>query len=201
MTEGLRDGFTQSVFAADPMLRLLANRRSTIKFADTPVPRGDIEIALDFGVRAPNHRRTRPWRFVVVTGDGRHRLGEKMASAAIRLGQDGERARNKAFAAPVIVCAWVSPQLDNPKVLAEEEVLAVGAAVENILLALHAVGLGSIWTTGSLIATPEVREFFGLTAPQERIVALIYVGYSNDGVRENRLTETNVPFTRWIESA
>lgn len=186
-------------FGGDAVLRMLAGRRSTVRFAETPVARRDIEIALDLAVCAPNHRRTRPWRFTVVSGDGRVQLGERMAAAAIRAGDDGARARAKAFAAPTIICAAVSPQFANPKVLAEEECLAVGAAVQNMMLALHTRGLGSIWTTGKLITTEEVREFFGLTLPHDRILGLIYVGYSRDVVRSAPPAETHVLFTRWLD--
>ena len=183
----------------DPALRVLATRRSTGTFAGTAVPRADIEMALDLAVRAPNHRRTRPWRFAVVRGDARRQLGEQMAAAADRMGQDSERARSKAFFAPAIICVSVSPQLTNPRVLEEEEVLAVGAAIQNILLALHARGLGSFWTTGALITTQEVRDFFNLTSPQDRILGLIYVGYPSDGSLGERRIETHTRFTRWIE--
>jgi nitroreductase len=93
----------------DAVLRILAGRRSVTRFADTPVERRDIELALNVGICAPNHRLTRPWRFVVVRGEARHRLGERMAAAAARPGQDVERARGKALIAPTIICAAVSP--------------------------------------------------------------------------------------------
>jgi nitroreductase len=192
-------GVGENFIECDPALRVLATRYSTAGFADTAVQRADIEIALDLAVRAPNHRRTRPWRFAVVRGDALRRLGEQMAAAAIRMGQDGERARSKALFAPAIICVSVSPQLANPRVLEEEEVLAVGAAIQNILLALHARGLGSFWTTGTFITTKEVRDFFDLTSPQDRILGLIYVGYPRDGSRGDRRIETHARFTRWMD--
>ncbi len=181
------------------VLGVLAGRRSVTRFSDIPVERRDIELALDVGIRAPNHRRTRPWRFVVVNGDARHRLGEQMAVAAARMGQDVERARGKALIAPTIICAAVSPQLDRPKVLLDEEYLAVGAAIQNIMLALHARGVGSIWTTGALIGSDEVREFFGITASNDRILGLIYVGFSRDEDKGRSIGESHVAFTRWLE--
>lgn len=93
------------------------------------------------------------------SGDARRRLGEKMAAAAGGMGRDVERARGKALIAPTIICAAVSPQLVRPEVLLEE-CLAVGAAIQNIMPALHPRGVGSIWTTGALIGSEEVREFF-----------------------------------------
>src|SRR5512138_3738370 len=57
------------------------NRHSIKKVRQDPVPRDLIERLLDAAVQAPNHYKVRPWRFVVLTGEGRNRLGEAMAAS------------------------------------------------------------------------------------------------------------------------
>ena len=52
---------------------------------------------------------------------------------------------------------------------------AASAAVQNILLSLHAEGIGSKWATGPVIRTPAFRELVQ-ALPTDRIVALIMVG-------------------------
>jgi hypothetical protein len=88
-----------------------------------------------------------------------------------------------------------------PKVLLEDEHLAVGAAIQNIKLALHALGVGSIWTAGALIGSKEVREFFGVTAWNDRKLGLIYVRFSRDEDKERFPDESHVWLTRWLEQS
>jgi nitroreductase len=84
-------------------------------------------------------------------------------------------------------------------VLLDEECLAVGAAIQNIMLALHARGVGSIWTTGALIGSEEVRECFGITGSNDRILGLIYVGFSRDADKGRSSNDNHLPFTHWLE--
>ena len=51
------------------------NRHSQGKVKPDPLPRELIEKLLDAAVQAPNHYKVRPWRFVVLTGEGREQIG------------------------------------------------------------------------------------------------------------------------------
>src|SRR5919199_5662588 len=55
---------------------VITERRSIKQFLPTPVPRSLITRLLDLAVWAPNHRLTEPWRFYVLDGAARARLGE-----------------------------------------------------------------------------------------------------------------------------
>ena len=61
------------------LIEAIHNRQSVGKMASKPVPRELIEELLDAAVQAPNHYKVRPWRFAVLTGKGRERLGDLMA--------------------------------------------------------------------------------------------------------------------------
>ncbi|MFZ6029887.1 MAG: nitroreductase family protein [Chloroflexota bacterium] len=145
-----------------------------------PVPRELIEKLLSAAVQAPNHHRVRPWRFVVLTGAARSRLGDAMAAALKRrepLVQDAavEVERARPLRAPAIVAVGV----DKPKeanVVEVENVCAAAAAVENLLLAATAAGLGAIWRTGPAASEAVVKEFLGFEADQH-VIGFIYLGY------------------------
>ena len=64
---------------------------------------------------------------------------------------------------------------DYDKVPEIEQVLAVGAAVENMLLAAHAMGLGVMWKTGAAAYDAGVKAAVGL-APVDHIVAILHLG-------------------------
>ncbi|MDQ3916149.1 MAG: nitroreductase [Actinomycetota bacterium] len=144
------------------------------------VERTVVDKLLAAAVRAPNHHLTQPWRFVVLRGDARAELGEAWAAGLTRLGKDASKVPDKVLRAPVLVCVIERPHLDNPKVVEVEEHHAVGAAIQNILLAAHSLGLGAMHRTGDMVRLAEVRDYVG-AAPDELIAGFVYVGRPPEG--------------------
>jgi nitroreductase len=158
----------------------ILSRHSWTKVRPVTVPRELIEKLLTAAVQAPNHHRNRPWRFFVMTGEARVRLGEAMAQALKQRESDSSEAdlemeRAKPLRAPVVIAVG-SDRPSEPRVLDVENLAATAAAVENLLLAAHASGLGAIWRTGAAAYDPAVKAFFGLTSDQH-LVGFIYIGY------------------------
>jgi nitroreductase len=144
---------------------------------------------------------TRPWRFHVFTGAGRERLAQAYEAAAKRLHRDPARARARAFEAPVMIAVSCIPDVANNKVKLHEEEFATAAAIENLMLALAALGVGSIWTTGELVTGPELAETLSLREPQSKVVGMVYVGYAD---RKRRLPPREMidhsRFATWINT-
>jgi nitroreductase len=145
-----------------------------------PVPRQLIEKLLDAAVQAPNHYKVRPWRFVVLTGQGRNKLGEVMAASQQERHPDFpseafDKCRALPLRSPVLIAVGVD-KASEPKVLEIENVCAAAAACENLLLAAQAMGLGAKWRTGEWARDWRVKEFLGLEADQH-IIAFLYIGY------------------------
>jgi nitroreductase len=182
---------------SEAALRVLAGRRSIYSFAPTPLDEAVIRTALDMAVLAPNHRLTRPWRFAVFLGDARLRLGDALAAAACAAGSSPERARRIASTSPALICVGVAPQLDRPKIVEREEALSVAAAMQNLLLALHALGVGSLWTTGKNADTAEVKELLGWRGRDDHVIGIVLAGYP---APDNRLISRPIDhsaFTTW----
>lgn len=161
-------------------LEIIFSRHSVAKVRADPVPRELVEQLLSAAVQAPNHYRVRPWRFIVLTGAARSRLGEVMAQAHKQRHPDStlvdlnaERAR--PLRAPVLIAVAVDKP-SEPKVVEIENICAAAAAAQNILLAANALGLGAMWRTGPNAREPVVKEFLGLE-PDQHLIAFIYVGY------------------------
>ena len=132
-------------------LEAIHSRSSIGKLSDQLPSREQIEELLDAAVRAPNHHVTEPWRFFVVAGDARAELGDLMADLLAKSLDDptSERAQNrlrqersKPLRAPVLILVAVNPNREG-KAIEAEEITATAAAVQNILLAAHDMGLGS----------------------------------------------------------
>ena len=183
------------------VLEAIYRRQSIGKVKPDPVPRKLIEQLLAAAVQAPNHHKVQPWRFVVITGAARERLGEAMAQSRRanqpEAGQDDlQRERLKPLRAPVVIAVAVDkPSL--PKVLEIENVCAAAAAVQNLLLAAHALGLGAMWRTGAAATDPAIKQFLGFD-PDQYLIGFVYVGYPQEAVtpRERPSFEDR---TVWLE--
>ncbi len=155
-------------------------RHSIGQVKPDPVPRELIEKILSAAVQAPNHYKVRPWRFAVTTGAGREKLGEAMAQSTKLSKPDAteddlQKDRGKPLRAPVVIAIAVDkPGLTKAKEI--ENVCATAAAVQNMLLAAHALGLGAMWRTGPSATDPAIKQFFGWEADQH-LIGFVYVGY------------------------
>ena len=156
------------------------NTRATAKTygADAPT-KEHLAVALQAAVRAPDHGRLRPWRFMLIEGNQRRKFGEVLAESAKRRvpglsDGDLQRERDKAMRAPMIilVACRVVPGTKVPMI---EQILAAGAATQNILLALHAQGYAAAWKTGEAAYDSEVKKALGL-AVDDHLVGFVYVG-------------------------
>lgn len=160
------------------LLDAIASRRSVGRVRPDPLSRDEVEGLLAAAVSAPNHHLTAPWRFVVLAGDARGELGDAHARAVARekpgLPPEGlAKEAAKLQRAPVVVAAIVIGADD--RVQAREDRDAVAAAIENLLLAAHATGLGAMWRTGAMVDEPEVREALEL-GPRDELVGFVYIG-------------------------
>ncbi len=172
--------------------------RRSVPRCEGDVSRDEVEKILAAAVRAPNHHLTEPWRFVVLAGDARRALARAWAAGLEREGKDPSRIPEKCLRAPVIVCVLERPHLDNPKVVEIEEHYAVGAAIQNMLLAAHALGLGAMHRSGVVTTLPEVREYLG-AAPDEIVAGFVYVGRppEGDGARPQSRRTDPAELTEW----
>ncbi len=163
------------------VIEAIHNRHSVGAMKPDPVPRAVIERLLEAAVQAPNHYKVRPWRFVVLTGEGRNRMGDVMAEVLQRrfpnldaAALDRERA--KPLRSPVVIAVGVDPP-SEAKVLEVENICAAAAACENILLAATGLGLAGHWRTGDAARDPEIKRFLGFSQDQT-IIAFLYLGYA-----------------------
>ncbi|MBD3921041.1 nitroreductase [Paenibacillus sp. PR3] len=187
------------------VLDAIRSRRSIGKVKSDPVDRDLIEQIIEAATWAPNHHLTEPWKFIVMTGEGRKVLGDAYAAitqeglsgleeAALEERLDKERA--KAYRSPVVIAAVCSPS-DNPRAVQAEELAAAHAAVQNLLLAAHALGLGAVWRSGDPMYHPAMHQAFRL-GERESLVGLIYIGYSDMKELQGR-RQPAAEKTVWLE--
>lgn len=160
-------------------IEAIETRRTIGKLIEPAPDEATLARAFRAAMTAPDHKRLRPWRFVVIAGEARKAFGALMASSLKNRKPDTSdddlaREAGKALRAPMIIASVAKVKTDTgiPEI---EQMLAVGAATQNLILALHAQGFGTAWKTGAGAYDAMVTHGLGL-APDERIVGFIYAG-------------------------
>jgi len=162
-----------------------------------------IEQLLQLADWAPNHGNTEPWRFVVYGGDKVKMFCQQHADLYknntpvenFMQGTYDKLLHNGDKASHIIVV--IMQRGDLPKIPALEEVAAVSAAVQNVLLGATALNIATIWSTGGMTLKPAMKHHFGLRE-EDHVLGLLYMGYTDvhpEGRRkiplENKIT--------WVE--
>jgi nitroreductase len=140
----------------------------------------EMERLLRAADRAPDHGRLKPWRFIVLSGEARESFAAAAAAAKrTRLPAMSEEQvtmeREKLLRSPTLVIAACVVDRSSTKIPEIEQVIAVGAAVENLFLAAHGLGYGVMWKTGAAAYDPAVKAVLGLQ-PSDHIVAILHLG-------------------------
>jgi len=161
-------------------LTAIHTRQSIGKVKPDAVSRELIEKLLSAAVQAPNHYKVLPWRFVVMTGDGRNKLADVMAATFKTKFPDVPaeavaKEHAKPFRSPVVIAVAVDKPAES-KVIEIENICAAAAACQNILLAAHELGLGAQWRTGDAARDPEVKKALGFE-PDQHLIGFLYIGY------------------------
>lgn len=148
------------------VLSAIRTRRSVRKFEDKPVEREQLMDIIRAGTWAPSGLNNQPWRFVIVQDrDLRLRLAALTKYRGIIAG------------APTCIAVFVDREAMYSEV---KDYQAMGACIENMLLATHALGLGAVWLGEILKNAGEVRALFHLPETLE-LMAVVAVGHPAAG--------------------
>jgi coenzyme F420-0:L-glutamate ligase/coenzyme F420-1:gamma-L-glutamate ligase len=179
-------------------------RRSIRAFRDERVPADALDDLIAAACIAPAPHHSRPWRFVVIdTPAGKAALAGGMGARwNADLAGDGvtqarrealvEASRRRLERAPALVLGCLTPDgLDRYPDEARQQaewgmaLLALGAAVENLMLAATDAGLASCWVAAPIFCPEEARDALALDVAW-RPQALILVGYPDPGYESRR---------------
>jgi nitroreductase len=162
-------------------------RRSNGRLVDPAPTPDELALMLSAACAAPDHGESRPWRFIVFTGDDRVAFGAVLEQAvrddAAAAGVEPEqrlldKAPGRFLRAPMVVV--VVCRMQPRRVLQAEQRDAVVAATQNLLVAATALGYGSMWRTGEAASSPTVKRALSL-ADDDVVVGFVYLGTVPDG--------------------
>ncbi|GAB6058772.1 nitroreductase family protein [Desulfonatronum parangueonense] len=142
----------------------LHQRRSVRKFTDQPVDSEHLRRILDAGRWAPSGLNNQPWRFLAI------RKNDPRQEALAGLTKYAAIVRNAG--------ALIAVFLHKPAVYHEgKDHQAAGACIQNMLLAIHGLGLGGVWLGEIINQEEQVIQALNLNPDEYRIMAVIALGH------------------------
>ncbi|MBU2886823.1 nitroreductase [Gilvimarinus agarilyticus] len=160
-------------------IEALTRRVSTPKLQEPGPSSEQWRQLLRAAQRAADHGQLRPWRFLTIEGEAREQLGQLFCDSALRDNPQlpdtfQQKFKNMPLRAPALLVVIASCQ-DHPKVPQQEQVIAAGAAAQNVINAAFALGVGAMWRTGDMAYNSHVCQGLGL-AENEKLIGFIYLG-------------------------
>jgi nitroreductase len=155
----------------DELFQLIMERRSIRSFTDQRIREDELNRILDAGSWAPSGKNNQPWRFAVI---------------------HNEETQNQ-----IAGCTKYSDIVENAPVLIavlyhlpsgyhrEKDYMSIGACLQNMLLQVHAMGLGAVWLGEILNRASDVMEILNLTDDYE-LAAVIALGHSDENPTKGR---------------
>jgi nitroreductase len=189
----------------------IRERRAVRLYRPDPVSRQDILTVLDAANKAPSGLNRQPWEFLIVTGKKIIEMGKSYRSTLDEYLSHYDKSPMRNFisdddfirfaetygGAPVVIVVLV-PADANPN-FRKADLESASAAMENLLLAATALGLGTCWMTGPIRDEKTLRRI--LSVPDDReIVAVTPLGYPEKiPAAPSRIDPFMEQKARWVE--
>ena len=185
----------------------ISNRRSIRKFKPDPIPEADVRRMIELATMAPSAGNMQMWKFLAVSN--RKVLEEMRDAILRKLDETCEWPEAEAYLtklqaakgwsgffaeAPVTIVVLGEPYRSTVEEILEKrgwersaidalrqkpDIQSIGAAMENLCLAAHAMGYGTCWMTAPCIAGPEIKDLLGIMPPWE-VIALMPLGVPDE---------------------
>jgi nitroreductase len=153
------------------LLEGIYTRRSVRQYTDRPVEREHLVEIIKAGIWAPSGLNNQPWRFVII----------REREARLKLAEF-TKYRTVIESAPACIAVFIDREAMYHDVKDHQ---AVGACIQNMLLAAHALGLGAVWLGEILKNAENIRVFLEL--PQEmELMAVVAIGHPGAGRRTSQ---------------
>lgn len=164
--------------------KVIEKRRSIRKFLEKDVSKKHIDLIINNGILAPSSKNKQPWNFVVVKGITKNKIGnmmmdwveERNSGASLKILESNAVFKTGlAFReAPVAILIYKEKSED----LVLNDVLAIGACIENMFLTATDLKLGALWLTAITCVEDKVNELLNIEGKQ--LISSLLVGYPNE---------------------
>lgn len=164
------------------VIAAIKNRRSVRRYKPEPVAPELVKQVLEAGNWAPSGMNRQQWEFLVVGGEAKKQMGLSYGQIGESYAEGWESAARDAFleytrtygGAPlVLVVLTDASDQDN---IRKMNIESASAALQNIMLAAWAAGLGTCWMTGPLLDQANLHRILAI-GPDKEILAVTPLGY------------------------
>ena len=190
---------------SDLLIALQSRRSVPSKQLGAPGPDEATQLRmLQAAARVPDHGKLVPFRFLRISGDARHALGELLVTRTLQLDPHAppavvEKERARFSHAPLIITV-IARLTANHKVPEQEQLLTAGSVCFALLQSAQAFGFGAQWLSGWAAYDPAITARLGL-APQEKIAGFIHTGTSRLDVPERERPDATTLLQDWSPHA
>jgi len=161
---------------------IIRTRRSIRKFTDEPVSDEIIERIIEAGTWAPSGMNNQPWKFAVIKSD---ELKTRIAALT--------HYSKIVLRAKVLIPVFLDNSLSYDRT---KDCQAIGACIQNMLLTIHASGLGAVWLGEILKNKEKVSELIGASRELE-LMAVLALGHPEEkGGKGSRKSPAETIFFR-----
>lgn len=167
------------------LMEALYTRRSIRKYQNKQVPPELIEEAVKAAMFAPSARNQQPWEFIIVNN-------QELMDSVPAYSPHAQMAKD----APAGVLVCYNKDYDVAEGFWPQD---LGAATQNLLLALHAEGLGAVWT-GVYPREDRMAGFIKAFGLPENVIpyAFIIIGYPEKETTEvDRFNKERIHYNKW----
>ena len=184
---------------------LLSRRSIVVRNMVEPGPSdADIEKILRAGMRVPDHGRLTPWRFKIIRGDAREKMGDILGEAFQKANPDCieeqvEIEKERFLRAPLVI-AVISTTNPEHKIPEWEQILSSGAACQNMLTSALSMGYAAQWITEWYAYNGDVKAALGLDAA-DRIAGFLYLGTRTEDPTDRARPEYGDIVSEWTGRA
>ncbi len=147
------------------ILKAIKTRRSIRHYKALPIPDNIINDIIEAGIWAPSGLNNQPWRFILIRS---HNKKEQLAqyTSYSRIIKESQ----------VCICVYYHIPSGYNR---DKDIMGIGACIQNMLLAVHAKGLGAVWLGQILNQKDKVSTLCELNNDYE-LMAVIALGYPNE---------------------
>jgi nitroreductase len=167
-------------------IEAISGRRSIRKFKSTLIPNETIEKVLNVAIQAPSAKNSQPWYFIVVGQNKKSEMIKIMRKVIDKLKKQGcdigssEQTTNSMEQAPVNIFVFNTKgkyNTDNRTLSNIVDIQSIGAAIQNMILAAHELGIGTLWICDVFYAYDELCTWL---AQEYEMIAAVSLGYPDE---------------------
>lgn len=157
---------------------IIKSRRTVHSYEHLEVPDDILNEGLALSLWAPNHKMTRPWKFIRVVGDARQDLAE--IAVALKAKKDQLTEIKKTAIANKFLhegsLIFFAQTLAGDPTKEQEDYATLACAIQNFSLFMWHRGLGTKWSSGGIIRDSKVYQLLELDSSTCRLVGMVWAG-------------------------